>query len=257
MSTRSHIGYKDGDKVKFIYCHSDGYLSYNGVFLYLFYRNPEKVKALIELGDISCIGYNLAPPRPFNVFQEASTIHMYMNLHIKTSWVLAYNRDCGRGQQSDSPNTWPYNEYIQGGQAYNYLFDLKDNKWYVIKNVKGTPKLYALDTIFKNRKEFNLFKAETEDYGNFDEIQETIKDWKLDCTNSGDRTIINTYNNFLKEKKINNMEFDYVMGENGTRIYGLLYRKNPNSLRRTVWARGVCIGDLLYKLLQAQGKTFW
>ena len=36
MSTRSHIGIKIGDKVKYIYCHSDGYLSYNGVYLNLF-----------------------------------------------------------------------------------------------------------------------------------------------------------------------------------------------------------------------------
>ena len=52
MSTRSHIGIKIGDKVKYIYCHSDGYLSYNGVYLNLFFRTPERVNALINLGDI-------------------------------------------------------------------------------------------------------------------------------------------------------------------------------------------------------------
>jgi hypothetical protein len=33
MSTRSRIGVMHGDKVKSIYCHNDGYLDYNGIFL--------------------------------------------------------------------------------------------------------------------------------------------------------------------------------------------------------------------------------
>ena len=30
MSTRSSIAIKHGDRIKSIYCHSDGYLEYNG-----------------------------------------------------------------------------------------------------------------------------------------------------------------------------------------------------------------------------------
>ena len=71
MSTRSHIGIKIGDKVKYIYCHSDGYLSYNGVYLNLFFRTPERVNALINLGDISCIGYNREGRREFKELWDA------------------------------------------------------------------------------------------------------------------------------------------------------------------------------------------
>lgn len=57
MSTRSRIAmiYED-DTVKSIYCHFDGYPSGVGKTLTNHYINPEKVKALMELGDISSLG---------------------------------------------------------------------------------------------------------------------------------------------------------------------------------------------------------
>ena len=100
MSTRSYIGIKNGDKVKYIYCHSDGYLSYNGVFLNAFYRNIEKVEKLIALGDISAIGYNVEAPKDYNGnFFEASNHHTYMGRHTNTSFVLsnkAFVRKCNK-----------------------------------------------------------------------------------------------------------------------------------------------------------------
>ena len=51
MSTRSTIAleYADGT-VHQIYCHHDGYLSYNGIRLYQHWQDPFKVRDLMDLG---------------------------------------------------------------------------------------------------------------------------------------------------------------------------------------------------------------
>ena len=51
MSTRSLIGKVQPDgKIKAVYCHFDGYPSYNGVTLDTYYTDPKKVDELISGG---------------------------------------------------------------------------------------------------------------------------------------------------------------------------------------------------------------
>lgn len=257
MSTRSHIGIKIGDKVKYIYCHSDGYLSYNGAFLNLFFRTPERVNALINLGDISCIGYNIEAPRKFKDFRDASNTHLYMYWHVKTNWVLSYTRDAGNRYEDCAAKVCSFKKYLSGGQAYNYLFDTKNNKWYVIEKCKGKPKLYSLDSIFSDEKIFNSFKEETGVYDNFSDIAESIKTWRLEYQNKGEYSILAYYNSFLKEKGIMDVEFDYVRDKEGKRVFGVLQKKSADSSRRTVLMRSSCIGDLLAEVLKRYKKDFF
>ena len=59
MSTSAYIALKEKDgKVRAIYSHSDGYYEYVGKILNLHYKDYEKVKRLIDLGDISELGEN-------------------------------------------------------------------------------------------------------------------------------------------------------------------------------------------------------
>ena len=61
MSTRSFIGmkYPNSTDVTYIYCHSDGYFSRNGVYLELFYKNPDRVKVFFVLFRLSVrLSYN-------------------------------------------------------------------------------------------------------------------------------------------------------------------------------------------------------
>lgn len=65
MSTRAAIIIAPppkGGVYRGIYSHSDGYPSYLGAHLEAHYLDPAKVQALIELGDISIIGPEVAPP---------------------------------------------------------------------------------------------------------------------------------------------------------------------------------------------------
>ena len=57
MSTNSRIGYlREDGKVISIYCHWNGYTSYNGKILYKYYDTLDKVKKLIDLGSLSSLG---------------------------------------------------------------------------------------------------------------------------------------------------------------------------------------------------------
>jgi hypothetical protein len=56
MGTRSRIGIMNDDgSIRSIYCHWDGYLSYNGVILYTSYNTKEKVNQLVDLGGLSSL----------------------------------------------------------------------------------------------------------------------------------------------------------------------------------------------------------
>lgn len=57
MSTRCMIGMKEGNNVRAIYCHHDGYIEGGvGEQLYRFYDEEDKIKKLLELGNLSSLG---------------------------------------------------------------------------------------------------------------------------------------------------------------------------------------------------------
>lgn len=121
MSTRSLIAMQiEENQYRTIYCHSDGYLTYNGAMLLDYYNTPEKVKELIDLGSISFLAKKLNPdpskPHSFNFGERQEDV------------VVAYGRDRGEKDveaknktlvELNDPNTWA--EYI-------YIFT-QDNKW--------------------------------------------------------------------------------------------------------------------------------
>ena len=61
MSTRSNIRIlrADGSRTG-IYCHSDGYIEFNGMILQLFYNTADKVEELLKEGDLSSLAPTIA-----------------------------------------------------------------------------------------------------------------------------------------------------------------------------------------------------
>ena len=58
--TRSHIGITmPNGSVRYVYCHSSGYPTSQGVIIKKHWNDPRDVVALVELGDISCLGTHL------------------------------------------------------------------------------------------------------------------------------------------------------------------------------------------------------
>jgi hypothetical protein len=122
MSTRSRIAVKLNDnEFKSVYCHHDGYLSWNGRILLNHYNTKEKALALIELGDLSSLHESIECPEGHSFIKPVE------------GYTVAYGRD--RGETGCNAVTdCSVNELLKTGNdsdaEYIYLFDVKENKWY-------------------------------------------------------------------------------------------------------------------------------
>ena len=116
MATRSRIAIENSDgTVTSIYCHWDGYPSYNGARRAEHYKNREKVQQLIDLGSISSLG--------LYVFPEGQ--HDFSKPEKDTT--VAYHRD--RGEELMQSQHVSVAEYLASDvEEYGYLFT-KDDEW--------------------------------------------------------------------------------------------------------------------------------
>ena len=119
MSTNSRIGIEQEDgTVKSIYCHWDGYPSYNGFILNGFYQDRKKVESLISLGDISVLGKKVDPiPELVHSFDKP-----------QADVTVAYGRD--RKEEGTEPRIdESVDAYLASDvEEYGYLFT-KEGKW--------------------------------------------------------------------------------------------------------------------------------
>lgn len=114
MSTRSAILRKTDYGYEGIYCHFDGYPTGVGATLQEHYQDPEKVKALIALGEISALGKEVAPPE--------GVAHSY-NEPAK-GVTIAYHRD--RGEEEREPARGATIDGVAeqiGHNGYVYVFE--------------------------------------------------------------------------------------------------------------------------------------
>ncbi len=123
MSTRSLICEElDNGKYKTIYCHSDGYLTYNGAMLIDHFNDRKKLEELLALGDISQLKPNLYPdPRYPHSFDES-----------QDEVVVAYGRD--RGESDIEARELMFEDLVDKSNwtEYVYIFD-KNNTWQVLE----------------------------------------------------------------------------------------------------------------------------
>lgn len=118
MGTRSNIAAQMSDGTsKVIYCHWDGYISYNGRILNQYYDTQEKVEALIALGNISSLDLSTECPQGHS-----------FDTRIE-GYCVAYGRDRGeKGQEASligDVRTYPVHE------EYLYFWVKEEQKWYV------------------------------------------------------------------------------------------------------------------------------
>ena len=109
MATRSHIGLRNLDgTIDHIYCHWDGYPEYNGRILTEHYKDIDKVKELLKLGNLSVLGNEIGEKQDFN--------------NRTDGWCLAYGRDRGE-LQKESRSTKFENLLNDDNVDYIYIFD--------------------------------------------------------------------------------------------------------------------------------------
>lgn len=131
MSTRSLICKEQQDGTYYgIYCHSDGYLTYNGAILLDHYSTPERVDALLALGDISSLGPIIDP--------DPSRPHSFDYDKRQDGVVVAYGRD--RGEKDIDARTISLEEAKESWCEYMYIFG-QDGKWRYYDLCRAEPEL--------------------------------------------------------------------------------------------------------------------
>lgn len=91
MGTRSYIGKDIGNgKYSVIFCQLESYLETTGRLLTEHYNTPEKVDALLALGDICFLAEKIEP--------DPSLPHDWYGKVISRMLRLRSGRDCGRIQ---------------------------------------------------------------------------------------------------------------------------------------------------------------
>ena len=120
MSTRSYICIeKENGDIQGVYCHSDGYLTYNGAMLIDHYNEREKVEKLISLGDLSILCENIEP--------DPTKPHSFDYDKRQRNVCVFYGRD--RNETGTDARVVELEELDNDiWIEYIYIFGL-DNKW--------------------------------------------------------------------------------------------------------------------------------
>ena len=99
MSTRGRIAIKENGKYTYIYNHCDSYIDGLGIILYKFYKDVNKVKGLISLGNTANVGPTVEeggsktyPQYITNALQEAIRLKKATNIYVykKEKNILFY-----------------------------------------------------------------------------------------------------------------------------------------------------------------------
>ena len=126
MSTRSAIGIVNADKtITVIYAHWDGYPEHNGQILVNSYKTEDKVRQLMDLGDLSVLGDEIGSKVDFDSFTSKDN-----------NQCCAYGRD--RGEEGVSALV--LNNLAEVWEQYSwcsYVYLFKNGKWNYYKSVNG------------------------------------------------------------------------------------------------------------------------
>ena len=158
MSTRSYIGYKDGNNVIYAYCHFDGYVEHNGVILNECYNTLNKVKTLVDRGDFSSLSANIKGVQYYEnepssksllskyKYDENDDIEFLYVFDEKTGW--SFDSAMGRYNLKDFIETHSNNENIKNMKdllASNYqTWENNDHSYASLYDEK----LQAIDIFF-------------------------------------------------------------------------------------------------------------
>jgi hypothetical protein len=129
MSTRAYIGIQNeiGNGIRFIYAHSDNYLSGVGKTLLNFYKSREKVQRLISHGHASYIGPRINPRK--------NRKHTFEYSDAQKDVCVFYARDRGDGMSGPYETITPtqFRKLVGGGNTavgLAYYID-KDSVWWI------------------------------------------------------------------------------------------------------------------------------
>lgn len=155
MSTRAYICIEQQNNTYLgVYCHSAGYLTHTGSILFDYYQSEEKIKKLIELGNLLILKPNLEP--------DKNHPHCFNNPQIGVS--LFYGRD-GNYQNTSSKIINLNNLINHFWIEHCYLYKL-DHNWYYIENKEKTKQILLKNALSKYYEELGFLRI-TGFYGKY------------------------------------------------------------------------------------------
>lgn len=131
MSTRCLIGIKENDKVKYIYCHNDGYIEGGVGETLLRYYNYYDTVRLMELGDLSTLGEipkSLKCLWDYNLISELDPRDCR---ELRYTYCKSY---ADRGETRVEAKEVDFDDFgfnCQTDANYIYLFDEEARSWFV------------------------------------------------------------------------------------------------------------------------------
>ena len=131
MSTRGHVAIKENGKYRYIYNHHDSYIDGLGITLYQHYKDADKVRELIALGNTSSIGATVEEG-------GSKTYREHLDKPLEERGTVAAFRDINRWEDCSEHSEWEEEkpietEYLSDvlGQDFTYIFDVEENRWFV------------------------------------------------------------------------------------------------------------------------------
>ena len=110
MATRSRIGLQlSDDSIVSVYCHYDGYPEFNGRVLRTHYDTIEKVRELIDGGDMSCAWTNAG----------------WKNETLPETGALYYS---ARGEDCPPRHDETMTEFFNNGEEFGYIY--QNGEWF-------------------------------------------------------------------------------------------------------------------------------
>jgi hypothetical protein len=117
-------------RVRSIYCHFDGYPEGVGKTLLEYWTDPERITALLDLGDLSILGEELGEDRGTGWFDKRMTLEVGSPEWTAAQGVtVAYGRD--RGESGTEAERHSKDEWPDYGQEFDYLYVPSLGQWFV------------------------------------------------------------------------------------------------------------------------------
>lgn len=176
ISTRSNIAKKIGeDAYLTIYCHADGYLTYNGAMLLDNYNTPERVDALLALGDLSTLQEKLEP--------DPNSPHSFDYNERQKGVTVAYGRDRGDSETEARVFSLAQLNNESNWTEYVYIFD-ENNKWKYFRTGQAKNRLRDVgDDLEKEYQQYGMHRPS----GYYGFLDDEIADYlKIQISSSED-----------------------------------------------------------------------
>lgn len=168
MSTRARVGITIPEGIESIYVHFDGYPEGVGQKLLDHWTEADKVRQLIDLGDLSQLGEEIGEKHDFDTYYGSRP-------EAELAMCLAYGRD--RGEEDVTSVKHPEDAWPDYGQEYEYLAvpDLEEVVRWQVREVSygGQPRSDWRQLAIVARLEYlrGELRAERLSYGELAELQ--------------------------------------------------------------------------------------